>query len=134
MDVRRWKGEELLKSDRYMNMDKQHPSLKQLFQEEFAKMVAVISNHFGLQHIELAEDIVSDTLLQAAETWSVKGIPTNPPAWLYAVAKQKTLYYFRRNKIFEQKIIPEIRSTQQKNIYIEDLNFTEQHIKDSQLQ
>lgn len=117
-----------------MNMDKQHPSLKQLFQEEFAKMVAVISNHFGLQHIELAEDIVSDTFLQAVETWGVKGIPENPPAWLYAVAKQKTLYYFRRSKIFEQKITPEIRSTQENDTYIEDFNFTEQNIKDSQLQ
>jgi RNA polymerase sigma-70 factor (ECF subfamily) len=112
----------------------EQPSLKQLFQEEFSKMVAVISNHFGLQHIEIAEDIVSETFLQAAETWGVKGVPENPPAWLYAVAKQKTLYYFRRNKIFEQKIVPEIKSGQEKHNYIEDINFSHQNIKDSQLQ
>ncbi len=117
-----------------MSMHKEVPSLKQLFQEEFSKMVAVISNHFGLQYIEIAEDIVSETFLQAAETWGVKGIPQNPPAWLYAVAKQKTLYYFRRNKIFEQKIVPELTSTQAKDSYIEDLNFTNENIKDSQLQ
>jgi RNA polymerase sigma-70 factor (ECF subfamily) len=115
-------------------MHKEVPSLKQLFQEEFSKMVAVISNHFGLQYIEIAEDIVSETFLQAAETWGVKGIPQNPPAWLYAVAKQKTLYYFRRNKIFEQKIVPELTSTEAKDSYIEDLNFTNENIKDSQLQ
>jgi RNA polymerase sigma factor (sigma-70 family) len=117
-----------------MSTDKEQPSLKQLFQEEFSKMVAVISNHFGLQHIELAEDVVSETFLQAAETWGVKGVPENPPAWLYAVAKQKTLYHFRRNKIFEQKIVPELKSAQQKDNYIEELNFTNQNIKDSQLQ
>jgi predicted RNA polymerase sigma factor len=52
--------------------------------------------------------------LQATETWKIKGIPKNPAAWLYAVAKQKTLYHFRRNKIFKKKIIPELASTQEK--------------------
>ncbi len=65
-------------------------------------MVAVISKLFGLQHIEIAEDIVSETFLLAAESWGVKGMPPNPTAWLYAVAKQKTLYHFRRNKIYEK--------------------------------
>jgi RNA polymerase sigma factor (sigma-70 family) len=134
MDARPSTGAVVLKYGHYTSMDREQPALKQLFQSEFSKMVAVISNHFGLQHIEIAEDIVSETFLQAAETWGVKGIPENPPAWLYAVAKQKTLYYFRRNKIFEQRIVPEIRSTQEKDIYIEDLNFTNQNIKDSQLQ
>ena len=96
-------------------------------------MVAVISNHFGLQHIEIAEDIVSETFLQATETWKEKSIPANPTAWLYVVAKQKTLQYFRRNKIFEEKIIPQIKSTQEKEEEA-DLNFSQQHIKDSQLQ
>ena len=72
-------------------------------------MVAVISKLFGLQHIEIAEDIVSETFLVATETWAKKGIPENPTAWLYTVAKQKTLYHFRRNKIFQEKIIPEIK-------------------------
>ena len=34
-------------------------------------MVAVISKLFGLQHIEIAEDIVSETFLLAAETWGI---------------------------------------------------------------
>ncbi|WP_315816329.1 hypothetical protein [Paraflavitalea speifideaquila] len=70
-------------------MEKEHESLKQLFQQEFAKMVAVISKQFGLQHIEIVEDIVSETFLQAAESWGMNGLPANPAAWLYVVAKQK---------------------------------------------
>ncbi len=97
-------------------------------------MVAVISKLFGLQHIELAEDIVSETFLLATETWSVKGLPKNPTAWLYTVAKQKTLNHFRRNKIFEKKIIPVLVSRQEKNHEIPELNFSMQNIKDSQLQ
>jgi len=108
--------------------------LKQLFQREFSKMVAVISNLFGLQHIETAEDIVSETFLQATESWKEKGMPVNPTAWLYAVAKQKTLLQFRRNKIYEEKVVPQIRSTQQNEEETGELDFSEQHIKDSQLQ
>jgi RNA polymerase sigma-70 factor (ECF subfamily) len=115
-------------------MDKEKESLKQLFQQEFSKMVAVISKLFGLQHIEIAEDIVSETFLLATETWAVRGIPQNPTAWLYTVAKQKTLYHFRRNKIFDKKIVPELKSRQEKNNEIEELDFSQQHIRDSQLQ
>lgn len=108
--------------------------LKHLFQQEFTKMVAVISKRFGLQHIEIAEDIVSETFLLATETWATKGIPPNPAAWLYTVAKQKTLSYFRRNKIFEDKVIPELQRKQELQENPKPLSFSQQNIKDSQLQ
>lgn len=115
-------------------MQSEKEALSNLFQTEFAKMVAVISKLFGLQHIEIAEDIVSETFLSATETWEVKGIPANPTAWLYTVAKQKTLYYLRRNKIFNEKIIPEIKITTEHSIELAELDFSQQNIKDSQLQ
>lgn len=96
-------------------------------------MVAVISRRFGLQHIEIAEDIVSETFLQASESWGIKGVPENPTAWLYAVAKQKTLYHFRRNRIFEEKVIPAITSEVERNDETA-LDFSTQNIRDSQLQ
>lgn len=105
--------------------------LKNLFQQEFSKMVAVISKIYGLQHLEIAEDIVSDTFMQAVETWGVKGTPENPVAWLYTVAKQKTLYHFRRNKIYEEKIMPMVSSGE---VITEEIDFSEETIKDSQLQ
>lgn len=108
--------------------------LKHLFQQEFSKMVAVISKRFGLQHIEIAEDIVSETFLLATETWKAKGIPPNPTAWLYTVAKQKTLSHFRRNKIFDEKVVPEVSLNQEVVVSIDELNFSKQNIKDSQLQ
>jgi predicted RNA polymerase sigma factor len=115
-------------------MEQENETLKSLFQKEFSKMVAVISKQFGLQHIEIAEDIVSETFLFALQTWEIKGLPANPTAWLYMVAKQKTLYHFRRNKIFDDKILPELASTQENDIEIADLDFSRQNIKDSQLQ
>jgi RNA polymerase sigma-70 factor (ECF subfamily) len=115
-------------------MEKEKEYLKHLFQQEFTKMVAVISKLFGLEYIETAEDIVSETFLTATETWEKQGLPPNPTAWLYVVAKQKTLYHFRRNKIFEKKVRPEIRSRQQETVDIEEPNFSQENIKDSQLQ
>ena len=115
-------------------MEEEKDFLKHLFRVEFPKLVAVISKLYGLQHIELAEDIVSDTFLLAAETWGMKGIPENPTAWLYTVAKNKTLYHFRRNKIFEKKIIPELILKQKENQEEKELDFSLHGIKDSQLQ
>jgi len=107
--------------------------LKQLFQQEFTKIVAVISKGFGLQYIETAEDIVSETFLLATESWQTKGLPPNPTAWLYTVAKQKTLSHFRRNKIFEDKVIPEIHQKQIAVDHTDEFSFTQENIKDSQL-
>ncbi len=108
--------------------------LKQLFQQEFTKMVAVISKLYGLQYIETAEDIVGETFLQATQTWSEKGIPENPTAWLYTVAKNRTLQDFRRNKVYAQKVMPAIRSGQEMEEVMQEPDFSEQLIKDSQLQ
>jgi len=105
-----------------------------LFRKEFAKMVAVISKLYGLQHIELAEDIVSETFLTATENWAAKGVPANPTAWLYAVAKQKTLYHFRRKKIFEEKIIPQIKVSPDTIEETKEMDFSTENIKDSQLE
>lgn len=101
-------------------------------------MVAVISRIFGLEHIETAEDIVSETFLKAAETWGRKGLPPNPPAWLYAVAKQKALYWLRRNNTYETKVLPAVAREQEAGKVagdgIPEFDFSPQGIRDSQLQ
>jgi RNA polymerase sigma-70 factor (ECF subfamily) len=102
---------------------------RNLFQQEFGKMVAVISKLFGLQYIELAEDIVSETCLLATETWQTKGIPKNPVAWLYTVAKQKNLYHLRRKNIVQTKVIPAINTIQGKSSEQEEVDFSQQNIK-----
>ncbi len=119
---------------RFLKMLKKETSLTDLFQKEFSKMIAVISKLFGLQYIEIAEDIVSETFLLATERWNQNGMPENPTGWLYAVAKQKTLSHFRRNKIFTDKIIPELKATQENSTEITEVDFLNKNIKDSQLQ
>ncbi len=81
-----------------------HELLPHLFRQEYAKMTAVLCRHFGLKHIEIAEDMASDTFLKASEHWALHGVPENPTAWLYTVAKNKTKDYFKNISAFETKI------------------------------
>ena len=104
-----------------------------LFRTEFRKIVSVLSKLFGLEHIEIAEDIVSDTFLLAAETWGKKGLPENPTAWLYLVAKNKTKDYLKRNQLFNKKIVGEITASSSGSAEM-DIDLTEKNITDSQLQ
>ena len=70
-----------------------------LFRHEAGKMAAVLTRIVGLQNLELAQDLVQDTLLKAIHTWKIKGIPKNPSAWLYTVAKRKAIDAVRQRKV-----------------------------------
>ncbi len=109
-----------------------HNLLPHLFRLEYTKMTAVLSRLFGLKHIEIAEDIASETFLKATEMWSIKGLPENPTAWLYTVAKNKTKDYLKRNAFFEQVVTLEIKPNEIQNDE-PFIDFTEQNISDSQL-
>lgn len=106
--------------------------LPNLFRTEYRKIVSVLCYLFGIDNIEIAEDITSDTFLAATETWSIKGIPENPTAWLYTVAKNKTKNYLKRDAIFEQKLAVEIKHTANKSEEIE-IDLSNKNINDSQL-
>lgn len=106
--------------------------LPHLFRTEYQKIVSVLSYLFGIEHIEIAEDIVSDTFLAATELWSIKGLPENPTAWLYTVAKNKTKNYLKRNSLFEQKLSADIRYSTTNSEEIE-IDLSNKNIADSQL-
>jgi RNA polymerase sigma-70 factor (ECF subfamily) len=110
----------------------QQELIPHLFRTEYRKIVSVLSKYFGFEQIETAEDIASDTFLTAAQTWGLSGIPINPVAWLYHVAKNKAKNYLQRNALFTQKIIPEIKTNQDRAEKEIDLSI--ENINDSQLQ
>lgn len=107
--------------------------IPQLFKTEYRKIISVLCKLFGIIHIEIAEDITTDTFLLASENWELKGIPENPTAWLYAVAKNKTKDYFKRHKIFSEKIISDLKYNQKSFDEIE-VDLSVKNITDSQLQ
>ena len=58
-------------------------------------MVAILSKIFGPSHLELIEDAIQDTFLQASLKWRM-GIPDNPEAWLTQAARNRTIDLFRQ--------------------------------------
>jgi RNA polymerase sigma factor (sigma-70 family) len=102
-----------------------------LFRTEYRKIIAVLCKRFGFDQIETAEDIAGDTFLTAAQSWSVKGIPANPVAWLYKVSSNKAINHLQRNNLFENKIAQELKENETD---IPEIDLSPQNINDSQLQ
>ena len=88
---------------------------------------------FGIEHMEAAEDIASETFLSALETWTFNGIPENPRAWLYSVAKNKARNHIRRHHIFTGKIARQVRHSLAEEEEIE-IDLSDKNTTDSQLQ
>ncbi|MCG8331112.1 MAG: sigma-70 family RNA polymerase sigma factor [Chitinophagales bacterium] len=69
-----------------------------LFREEYGKVVSFLTTKFGFHFLESAQDIAQDTLVEAYRVWSYKGIPQNPPAWIFSVAKNKAINWIKREQ------------------------------------
>ena len=104
-----------------------------LFRTEFQKITSVLCKLLGIEHIEVAEDIASETFLSALETWTYKGIPENPVAWLYTVAKNKAKNHITRSHLFTEKIAPQIKHSSPAELEIA-IDLSDKNITDSQLQ
>jgi len=113
-------------------MEKQE-LIPRLFRTEFRKITAVLCKYLGVENIEVAEDITSDTFLTALETWPYKGVPENPVAWLYAVAKNKTRNLINHDHLFRDNIVPQIINSSDDNPSTE-IDLSDKNIIDSQLQ
>ncbi|TSJ44032.1 sigma-70 family RNA polymerase sigma factor [Mucilaginibacter corticis] len=104
-----------------------------LYRTEYRKIIAVLARLFGFEHIQIAEDIASDTFLLASETWGKTRLPDNPAAWLYTVAKNKAKDYLKHNAIFNEKVATQIKNEIQQTEDVE-IDLSEESINDSQLQ
>lgn len=111
----------------------QQELIPHLFRTEYRKITSVLCKTFGIEHIEMAEDIASETFLQASETWGIKGLPENPAAWLYTVAKNKAKNSLKRDNLFNSKIAADIKHSAELSEETE-IDLSAQNITDSQLQ
>lgn len=74
-----------------------------LFRHEAGKLVAVLTGIFGIERLQLAEDVVQEAMVKALQTWPYYGVPKNPAAWLTQAAKNLALDTIRREKTFQDK-------------------------------
>ncbi|HEY7327075.1 MAG TPA: sigma-70 family RNA polymerase sigma factor [Gemmataceae bacterium] len=108
------------------------PLVEHFFRHEAGRLVSVLTRLFGWRHFDLVEDMVQSTLLDALESWRVRGVPNNPSAWVHRIAKNKILDALRRDQI-GKRVLNEWavdRPTYEEGI---DELFFDSEIEDSQL-
>jgi len=74
-----------------------------LFRTEAGKLVATLTRMFGIDRLQLAEDVVQEALIRAMQTWPYYGVPDNPAAWITQTAKNLALDILRREQNFRRK-------------------------------
>jgi len=104
--------------------------LTEIFKSEYSNLVAVLCHYYGVSDIQFAEDIVSDTFIKAMKSWGHNGIPDSPKAWLRKAAQNKLKDHFRRKKVFNEKVEPQLIQQDSK---INPEEITNEIIEDSQL-
>jgi RNA polymerase sigma-70 factor (ECF subfamily) len=74
-----------------------------LFRKQAGQMIATLTRHLGPRHLTLAEDAVQDALLTAMQQWPFRGVPENPEAWLFQVARNRALDRLRHGRMASEK-------------------------------
>lgn len=104
-----------------MSNSKNHNQLAEhFFRHSYARTVAILTRYFGLDQVEMAEDIVQDTLVEAMEKWSIHGLPDNPDGWVMDVAKKKTINLLKRRQLFMSKVAPQLQDDENTGVLVSD--------------
>jgi RNA polymerase sigma-70 factor (ECF subfamily) len=100
-----------------------------LFRQEHGKMVAVLTRIFGMDQLDLVEDVVQDAFVSALRAWRERR-PNNPSGWLMQVAKNRAIDLLRRGRLSVRR--PAAEDLAGWAVYATEL-FHEKEIADSQL-
>src|SRR6266700_4015342 len=107
--------------------------VEHLFRREAGRMVAILTGIFGIEHLNLAEDVVQEALSRALQTWPFYGVPENPSAWIMRASRNLALDVVRRRKVFQNKQAEIIRSMGHGRAAPEEAIFPEEEISDNRL-
>lgn len=75
-----------------------------LFRHQAGRLVSYLVRTLGPAHVDLAEDVVQDSLVLALRRWPFDGVPEDPAAWLSRVAKNRAIDVLRRNATLQDKL------------------------------
>jgi RNA polymerase sigma-70 factor, ECF subfamily len=67
-----------------------------------ASPIAILARRF--RDLDLADECVQDAFARAAATWPTTGIPSNPPAWLMTVARNRAIDRLRRTRAAQRRL------------------------------
>ena len=107
--------------------------VEHLFRHEGAKMVATLTGIFGVEHLNLAEDVVQEALARALQTWPFYGVPQNPAAWIMRASRNLALDVVRRQKSFRDKEAEIVRRMDRSEVPPDQTVTLDQEIADDRL-
>ena len=113
-----------------MSAEQINQTLDHLFRNEYGKLVALLTNKFGISFLEQIEDAAQDTFLKAMQVWGYQSIPDNPTAWLFRVAQNRLIDVLRRDKkssLMGDNPFPHKDTSKENDVILDDM------IEDSQL-
>lgn len=70
-----------------------------LFRHRYGQLVAQLCKVLGPGRLDLCEDMVQEAVLRALRTWPAAGVPDDPTAWLFRVARNAAFDTLRRQRI-----------------------------------
>lgn len=110
--------------------------VEHLFRHRSAQLIATLTRFFGVERLDLVEDVVQETLLKALQVWVYRGVPENPSAWILRSAKNRALDILRRESTFRakqariaQKIEDELRTPATDEQVVLDGEFKDDQLK-----
>jgi RNA polymerase sigma factor (sigma-70 family) len=83
-----------------------HRAVEAVWRIEAAKLIAGLAKM--TRDVGMAEELAQDALVVALKQWPEGGIPNNPGAWLMQTAKRRAIDQFRRSKVMNRNIMPEL--------------------------
>lgn len=96
--------------------------------------MSTLTRIFGLNNIDLAEDVVQDAMLKALQQWSYGNIPQNPSGWIMQVARNRALDILRRRTLFQKKGSEIVRAVEDQTRDVGATQFfAPEEVKDDQL-
>jgi RNA polymerase sigma factor (sigma-70 family) len=78
-----------------------------LFRHEAGRMAAAVARLVGVGNLDLVDDVVQDSLVQAMEVWKFGRLPDNPAAWLMRAARNRAIDVIRRQRTV-RRFAPEV--------------------------
>lgn len=94
-----------------------------LFRHEAGRVVSMLVKSLGVEHLQLAEDVVQEAMTRALRTWPFYGVPDNPAGWIAQTAKNFALDAVRREGIFRRKQVDMFGSTHRWSAQVGEADF-----------
>jgi len=81
-------------------------AVEAVYRSDWGRIVATLISLLG--DFELAEEYAQEAFAAALDQWPISGTPDSPRAWIVQTARHKAIDRIRRQKLFNEKLQPQL--------------------------